>query len=93
MKESNALKTIIKHLQKYKDLYALVVAILAAVSTLICSLISIGVLRNQMNLQKNLNQPIFSVYTSKVCDKENEDEILGTEYLYIENNGQKIYAK
>jgi len=82
-------KKIIKHLQRYKDVYTLCVSIIAAVSTLICSLISIGVLRNQIEMQKNLNQPIFSVYTEIVRDKENEDEIKGTEYLFVENNGQK----
>lgn len=83
---------IIKHLQRYKDIYTLCVSIIAAVSTLICSLISIGVLRNQITMQKNLNQPIFSVYTTIDCDKENEDDFKGTEYLFVENNGQKYIS-
>ena len=81
-------KKIVKHLQRYKDIYTLCVSIIAAVSTFICSLISIGVLRNQIVMQKNLNQPIFSVYTTIACDKK-EDNIKGTEYLFVENNGQK----
>ena len=84
-------KKLVKHLQRYKDIYTLCVSIIAAVSTFICSLISIGVLRNQNIMQSNMNQPIFSVYTAIACDKK-EDDIKGTEYLFVENNGQK-YVK
>ena len=76
----------------------LLVSIIAAVTTFICSLFNIQALRAQVDLlneqnimQKNMNQPIFSVYTAISCDKT-EDEIKGNEYLFVENNGEK-YVK
>ena len=89
------MKTIVKYLLENKDLIALISSILIGFATIIISIISAyyvcqqtKIYREQTNIQKKQNQPIFVV---KIWQQQDGDDgKYGTEILEVHNYGSRI---
>lgn len=90
-----SMKNIVKYLLENKDLIALLSSFLIGVATIIISIISAyyvcqqtKIYREQTNIQKKQNQPIFVV---KIWQQQDGDDgKYGTEILEVHNYGSRI---